>query len=91
MTELKYYKQFHDKPGERKEISYDEALNTLLTTYRDNDMTRDMLTTANRIDCRFSVVDVEEITEDGMRMVLMAGLRNMLPMGTEYDEDGNRI
>lgn len=87
---LKYYKTFYDEK-ERTEVTYDEALNVLLGTWRDNDMTRDMLTTPNRIYCMCSVIDVEEITDDGMTMGLMAGLCNMLPMDTEYDNEGNRI
>ena len=86
---LKYYKQNVDS-DEKREITYEEALNTLLTTYRDNDMTRDMLTLANEIPCRFSTVYVKEINEYGT-MVPMAGLRSLLPMDAEYDDDGNRL
>lgn len=87
---LKYFKRYHTDDG-RKEITYEQALDTLLTTYRDNDMTRDMLTIPNNIICRFSTVYVEDHPENGMVMVLMAGLQNNLPMGAEYDEEGNRI
>lgn len=31
------------------EISYDEALKSLLTTYKDNDITREMLSTTGSI------------------------------------------
>ena len=87
--ERKYFKKY-DGEDEWKEITYDEALTTLLGTYRDNDMTRDMLETANYIPCRYSTVEVKEVTEHGL-IVLMAGLQNMLPMGNEYDDEGNRI
>lgn len=87
---LKYYRKGHGE-SPREEITYDKALSILLGTYRDNDMTRDMLTTANNIVCRYSTVYVEEIWDNDMIMVLMAGLQNMLPMGVEYDEEGNRI
>lgn len=86
---LKYFKRYYDKE-ERKEITYDEALDTLLTTYRDNDMTRDMLSTVNNIQCRFSTVYVEDHSTK-IPMVLMSGLWNMLPDGIEYDDNGNRI
>lgn len=90
MAELKYYKRYHTG-GERLEISYEQALNTLLNSYKDNDMTRDMLTIPNNIMCQFSWVYVEEVTDTGMTMVLMSWLQNELPMGVEYDEEGNRI
>lgn len=90
VKEFKYYKRYHDKEG-RNEITYLEALDTLLTTYRDNDMTRDMLTIANNIVCRFSTVYVEEIWDNDMVMTLMPELQNVLPIGAEYDDEGNRI
>ena len=91
MSTLKYYKRMADDTN-RKEITYEEALNTLLTTYRDNDMTRDMLTIPNEIPCRFSFVYVENDPEHGT-MVTMPGLkcRTMQPMDIEYDDDGNRL
>ena len=86
---LRYFKRYHGKE-ERKEITYDEALDTLLTTYRDNEMTRDMLSIPNNIQCRFSTVYVEDHSGK-MPMVLMSGLFNMLPDDVEYDDSGNRI
>lgn len=65
IKELKYYRKGHGE-FERKEITYDKALSILLGTFRDNDMTRDMLTTANNIACHFSTVYVEEIWENDM-------------------------
>ena len=76
-----------DLNDDGKEITYDEALNILLTTYRDNDMTRDMLTLPNRIMCRFSTIDVK----DGSGLIPMAGLYNLLPNDMDYDDDGNRV
>ena len=90
MAELKYYKRYRTGEG-RREISYEEALDTLLTTYKDNDMTRDMLMIANNIVCVFSTVYVEEVWDDDRILVLMPGLQNMLPLDAEYDDEGNRL
>lgn len=86
---LRYFKRYHGEEA-RKEITYDEALNTLLTTWKDNEMTRDMLSIPNNIQCRFSTVYVEDHSGK-MPMVLMAGLYNILPDGVEYDNNGNRF
>ena len=77
--------------GEKKEISYEKALDIMLGTWKDTEMTRDMLSIVNRIECRFSHIEVEEPTKYGQNKVLMAGLVNMIPMGAEYDDKGNRI
>ncbi len=92
MNNLRYFKKYIDS-DEKKEITYEEALKTLLTTYRDTDITHDMLTIVNRINCRYSTVTVELIDEDDPfnHMVLMAGMYNMTPNGYEYDDDGNRL
>ena len=87
---LKYFKRYHTKE-DRAEITYDEALDTLLTTYWYNDMTRDLLSIPNNIWCRFSTVYVEDPKGDGDIEVLMPGLHTMLPMDVEYDEKGNRV
>lgn len=75
-----------------KELDYDKALDLMLGCYRDNDMTRDMLTIPNHIklmgDC---YIEVSEVKDEDTEMVLMAGLVNMLPMGVAYDDDGNRV
>lgn len=42
------------------EVSYDEALKSLLTTYKDNDITRDMLDTTGSIPYRFGEILVTE-------------------------------
>lgn len=75
---------------EWERIPYDEALKTVLGTFRDNDMTRDMLTIPNMIQCQYSTIQVKEPVKGNFK-VLMAGLVNQVPMDTEYDEDGNRI
>ena len=87
---LVFRKQSH---GENtwKEITREEAYDTLLTTWKDSDMTRDMLTIVNRIYCRFSTVEVVDRREDGSVKTLMPGLRNLLPMGVEYGIDCNRV
>lgn len=86
---MKYYKQI--KPdGERTEVPYEEALKSVLSTFRDNDMSRDMLTIPNNINCRYAwVYVVDDSHSPGM--VMIAGLWNVLPDGVEYDENGNRI
>lgn len=88
---MKYFR--HDYlDNTTKELTHDEALHILLGTYRDNDMTRDMLTITNRIQCRYSYIEVvEDPREDGLNLALMPGLYNMLPDGCEYDESGTRI
>lgn len=86
---LRYYKTMHGEK-QKEEISYEKALNILLGSFRDNDMTRDMLTIANRIQCMYSTIEVVEV--DGNReFVLMAGLYNQLPMDIKYDDNGNHI
>lgn len=72
---------------EREEITKEKALDILLGSYRDNDMTRDMLEIPNRIQCMFSTIEVK--SDDGM--ILMAGLYNMLPNNYLYDDAGNRV
>lgn len=90
MKKLFYFKQMN-QTGRRVQVTYDEAYNSLLGTYRDNDMTRDMLTIPNNIICRYSMIYVEDHSNPNMPMVLMSGLFNQLPMEYEYDDDGNRI
>ena len=77
--------------GQRKKIDYARALEILLSTYKDNDMTRDMLTIPNSIECRFSRVDVEEPSQYGFNMVSVPGMRNLLPSDAQYDDNGKRI
>ena len=86
---LVYFKQFKGS-DEREEVSYEEALDTLLTTYKDNDMTRDWLSVVNTIPCMASTITVEQTTKWG-NMVLMAGLSCVSPDGAEYDKNGMRI
>lgn len=86
---MRYYKVLKSV-GQREEVTYEEALRTVLGTFRDNDMTRDMLTVPNNINCQFSWVYVEDDSKKPT-MVLMAGLWNMLPDDVEYDEEGNHI
>ena len=80
---LRYYKRFKGEDTE-KEITREDALRTLLGTYRDNDMTRDMLTVQNYIETRFSFIRVDD-PENPLKP--MPGLWNILPDGVEYDED----
>lgn len=84
-----YFKQYKTREA-RKQITEEEALKTLLSTYHDNDMTRDMLTIPNRIACVFSTVEVEDDSTTP-HMVAAAGVYNLLPMDAVYDDDGNRV
>lgn len=86
---MKYFR-YDYVTGEREEIDFHKAHDILLTTYRDNEMTLDMLTIPNRIECRFSRVDVEDHTTS-IPKVPVPGLYNLLPMDAEYDDNGNRI
>lgn len=54
---MRYYKTYHGEDQEN-EITYDEALQTLLGTYNDNDITRDMLKEPNAIPCMCSTITV---------------------------------
>lgn len=54
-----YYFRQRVGEAERSEVSYDEALHSLLSTYIDNHITRDMLTTVGVIPYRFGEVFVE--------------------------------
>ncbi len=90
---MKYYKIYGDsKDGNEVEVSYEDALRSVLGTYRDNDMSRDMLTITNRIRCKFCEVVVEDETKrvGGVRMALMPGYYNALPAQYRYDDEGNR-
>lgn len=86
MSKFEYFKQFKGK-SERTEITYDQALDVVLGSWNDTDLVRDMLLTPNRIDCRFSVITVEEVSDDGNRRVLMAGCSNMINPDYEYNEE----
>lgn len=72
---------------ERKEITREKALDIVLGTFRDCDMTRDMLTLPNRIKCQYSQIDVESVDEAGRVMVAMPGCYNLVPIDARYDEE----
>lgn len=83
---MKYFKRVKGE-DEWKEVNYDTALWTLLTTYKDNDMTRAMLTVGNLIPCTWSEIRV--CNDDGL--TAMAGLSNLLPDDFhEEDIDGDK-
>ena len=86
-------KYFLVRDRSKKEITYEQALDRMLGAYKDSDMTRDMLTIPNRIwlGNGYSYISVEQETEYGQNLVLMAGLWNDLPDGVAYDDDCNRI
>lgn len=67
--------------GKSEEITYEEALKTVLESWNDCEMTRSMLTIGNNIQCKECLVMVTE--DNGMCM--MAGLYNVVP-----DEYWNR-
>lgn len=80
------YMIINRETAERRLADYDEALRIALGSYRDNDMTRDMLTIPNHIQCVFSTILVRE---GGGDFETPVGAFNELPEGIEYDEDGN--
>lgn len=80
---LKYYKQYKDE-GQEFEVTYEEALRTLLGTWRDTDLTRDMLTIQNNIECMCSWIRVDDPDDP---LVPMPGLMNLYPDGAVYDEE----
>lgn len=80
---LKYYKRYKGQ-SEEQEISYDEALKTMLGTWRDSDLTRDMLTIQNYIECMCSYIRVDD---PNSKLKPMPGRFNIAPMGIEYDEE----
>ena len=85
---LKYYKRMKDEDKEQ-EITYDEALRTMLGTWRDSDLTRDMLTIQNYIECQYSWIRVDD---PSTTMKPMPGLWNLIPDDVQYDEETwNRI
>lgn len=86
---LVFEKQYHGEDV-KKEVTFMEALKTLLGTYRDSDLTHDFLKVPNRIPCALSTIYVSKIV-DGKRVVPMAGMEFCVPDGCEYDGEGNRI
>ena len=86
---LRYLKQFKGE-NEWNEITKDDALRTVIGSYRDCDMTRDFLEGPNYIPCLFSTISVQKVTEHGV-LVPMAGMQCVAPDGAEYDDCGNRI
>lgn len=84
---LKYYRRYNGDQIE-SEVTKEEALTTLLSTYRDNDMTRDMLTVQNYIKCRFAFIRVDD---PDAKTKPMPGLWNLLPEDACYDDNGNRL
>lgn len=80
---LKYYKRMKDETEER-EIDYDEALRTMLGTWKDTDLTRDMLTIQNYIECVYSFIRVDD---PDSKMKPMPGRFNIAPEDIEYDEE----
>jgi len=79
---LKYYKRMKDSKEEH-EITYDEALQTLLGSWLDTDMTGDMLTIQNYIICSYSCIRVVDPDDP---LVPIPGLFNLTPDDAEYDE-----
>lgn len=90
MKNLRFYRREYGS-GKDEEVTYEQALHIVLGTYRDCDMTMDMLTRGNYIPCQFSEIVVTEVQENGMEMYLMPGFECFVPEGAEYDDNGNRI
>lgn len=59
----------HKGEDDRKEVTYIEALHILLGSYKDNDMTREMLAHDGVIPTMFSIVEVVSQSRggDGMK------------------------
>jgi len=90
MSKLRYFKVWKED-GHETEVSKEEALEALLAIYKDNDMTRDMLTIVNRISGIYWDMEVKE-DHGGIFMVLMPGYpNNQVPAGIRYDDNGMRI
>ncbi len=51
------YRKCFKGSDEWKEISYDDALHTLLGSYKDNDEVRSLLNGNNMIPCAFSFIE----------------------------------
>lgn len=72
-----YKKRFYDSEN-WEEVTYEEALKTVLGTYKDNEEVRSMLTIGNHIPCMCSEIRVYEV-RDGLLMTSMAGLQCLIP------------
>lgn len=72
-----YKKRFYDSE-KWEDVTYEEALNTVLSTFMDNEEVRSMLTIGNYIPCRFSEIRVYEV-HDGKLRTSMAGLQCLIP------------
>ena len=59
---LKYLKRYKTPDADWEEISKEDALRTLLGSYLDNDITRELLESENAIPCMFS--DILVITAE---------------------------
>ena len=57
---MKYFKTLKLVDAERKEITYGEALGTVLGSYKDVEETREMLEHEGVIPCLFSIIEVEK-------------------------------
>ena len=53
-------KYFWDSVDGRDEITYKQALRLMLTTYKDNDITRNFLKTRGSYPTRFGDVEVKD-------------------------------
>lgn len=80
------YMIINRETAERRLATYEETLRIALGSYRDNDMTRDMLKIPNNVQCVFSTILVREEDDDFDEPL---GIYGQLPEGVEYDEDGN--
>ena len=56
---MKYFKQYKTE-GNIVEVTYDEALQTMIGSYKDNDITREMLQKAGKYNCLFSIITVTD-------------------------------
>ena len=55
---MKYLKRWYKDNAEWEEVTYQKALDTVLSTFNDNAEVRSMLTIGNYIPCRYSEIRV---------------------------------
>ena len=57
---MTYWKMWKEPNAEWVEITREQALDTLLTSYKDNQLTRDFLDMVGEYPCMFSYIKVTE-------------------------------
>lgn len=86
-TSMKYFVRSYD-PNWR-EVSKERAEEDVLCVYKDNDMTRDMMSIPNHILLGSMEMIIAESEQDIQR--LEDATWNVLPDDAFYDDNGNRV